>query len=90
MLEPLLGTTTSSEHVVIVSVCYSKLASVVTSGKFTLMHLTTIFLEHWILLYGIPKNILSDNSRSFIPNSSRSYAISLELRIPRPLPIIRK
>lgn len=66
ILGPFPKTRIGKQYVVAVTKCYSKLTLPIPSSKTTSAHTASIFLLYWIVLYGIPSFIFTDNDKKLV------------------------
>ena len=66
ILGPLPRTKTGRQYVVVITDRYSKLTRAVPTAKITAPVVAAVVLEHWVIPYGIPNHILSDNGSQFV------------------------
>ncbi|MEM7496351.1 MAG: integrase, partial [Myxococcota bacterium] len=61
ILGPLPRSKRGNKHVLVITDRYSKLTRTVAMNKITAPHVAEAFLDNWIMPYGIPNALLSDN-----------------------------
>jgi len=52
--------------VIVITDRYSKLTRAIPVASITAPHVASIFVDHWVIPYGIPEQILSDNGKQFV------------------------
>ena len=52
----------------------TKLTRVVPLRKITAYNIAVAFVEHWVVSYGPPECVISDNGKQFAASSSQQYA----------------
>lgn len=68
ILGPLPKTSKGNQFVWVMTDCYSKLERAVLTSTKTAVHAASMFMDHWIIPYGIPDYVLADNETQFIGN----------------------
>lgn len=76
ILSPLHQTWEGYQFIIVMMDRYLKLLEVTLSTSNTAPHVVSTFFDHWIIPYGIPTYLLTDNGLSSLPNSSRPSANS--------------
>lgn len=66
ILCPLPKTTNGNQYVTVIKNSSSKRTWATPSPKTTSTHFANIFLHHWIVPYGIPSFLLTDNGTQFV------------------------
>jgi len=66
LLGPLPRTRHGKQHVLVITDRYSKLTRTIALSKTTAPHVAQAFVDHWVMPYGIPASVLSDNGPQFV------------------------
>lgn len=66
--EPLPKTAKENKYVVLITDRSPKLTRAILSAKITTTNVANIYIQGWVLLYGISSYILTDNSTQFVSN----------------------
>lgn len=73
---PLTRARSGKQFVIINTNSYSKLTRAIVTAKITTTQVANIFLNHWVIPYGIPETVLPDNGQRFVSKaftSMRAY-----------------
>lgn len=66
VLEPLPKTRNGNQYISVITDIYSKLKLSIPMGKTTTPYMAAVLINHWIIPYGIPNIILSNNCSKFM------------------------
>lgn len=66
ILGPLLKTQQGNQYIVMITDKYSKLTRAIPNSKILSTHMSNIFLDHWIIPFGIPSYLLTDNGPQIV------------------------
>ena len=80
LLGPLPKSTKGFKHLLVMTDRYSKLAQVVPLREITALNVAKSFVNHWILHYGPPARLLSDNGSQFISKLFQYVCTELKVR----------
>lgn len=70
-LDPLPMISSGNQYTLVFIDEYNKLTSAIPVTKLTITYATFIFVDHWIIPFGAPTHLLTDNG----PNSSLSSSL---------------
>lgn len=76
VLRPLPRTTSGNQYAIVITDRYSKVTRAIPTSKTASTHAANIFFEHWVIPYGIPKYLLTDNGPQF---TSKFFAMICSL-----------
>ena len=80
ILGPLPKTKQGNQFVVVLTDRYSKLTRAIPTGKTTATTVATIFVDHWVIPYGIPNYVLTDNGPQFVAKFFASVCLALGVK----------
>ena len=80
LLGPLPNSTRGNKHILVVTCRYSKLARTVAMDKIAAPQVAEAFLDCWIMPYGIPNAILSDNGPQFVAKFFELLCVMLGIK----------
>ena len=66
LLGPLIKTTTGYTDILVITDRFSKMARVVPLKSTKAPYVADAFIEHWVIPYGLPRKLLSDNGPQFV------------------------
>lgn len=71
IVEPFLKTVQGNQNILVIMDPYFKLARAVLKSKMTIMHVTNLYRDQWIIPHGIPSYLLTDDETLLV---SRLFA----------------
>ena len=80
LLGPLPMTKNGNQFILVITCRYSKLTRSIPMSKTTAPFIATSTLNHWILPYGIPESILTDNGSQFIAEFFKTVCYILGIK----------
>lgn len=80
ILEPPPKSTHENQLVVVMTDRHSKLTRAVPTTQTTALHVASIFYDHWIIPYGIPDHLLTENSNQFVSKFFATLCQFLDLK----------
>lgn len=63
---PFFKTVQSCQYILVITDCYCELARAVPTSKATVTQVVNVYVDHWLVPYGIPPFPLTDNESQFI------------------------
>ena len=76
----LVTTKRDNRYILVISDRYSKLVRTVPLEKITAAHIAPAFVHHWLLIYGPPARLLSDNRTQFTTRCFQNICLILGIR----------
>lgn len=73
ILAPLPETSNGNQFFLVVKDRQSKVTRAVPTCKTAAVHVASMLMDHWIILYGIPDSVLTENVAQFISKFFRSH-----------------
>lgn len=73
ILGPLSKTKSGNKYKEVMTDRYSKLTRVIPTKRKTATDVVLIFVDHWVIPYGIPRWLLTDNGPKFVQNFSTLF-----------------
>ena len=80
ILGTLPRTRLGNQYILVVTDCFSMLTRCTPMGKTTAPFVAAAFLNNWVMAYGIPDTILTDNGSQFVSEFFKTICYVLGIR----------
>ena len=80
LLGPFLPTENGSTNILVITDRFSNLAQVTPLSSTTAPAVANDFIDNWVILYGLPVSILSENGPQFVAKFFEAVCLTLGLK----------